>query len=278
MKERVISGVVIAALIIVTGYVGGYALLAFMFVCSSIAFTEMVRALGGAEEGRKINAGTAAGLAANTAYYICLAVKGNSLETDHAFAVILILLVIALMVSYVLRFPGSRDRQVTSVVFSFVYIPYFISFAYRARVMPYGKYLLCLIFFSAWISDSCAYFAGRAFGRHKLAPVLSPKKTVEGSIGGIAGSSVSCLIAAVVLRALHPTEQYLAVFALIGAVGSVISQIGDLAASAIKRTRGIKDYGSIIPGHGGMMDRFDSGIFTAPVVYLLASLLMELNG
>lgn len=277
MKERVISGVIIAALIIVTGYVGGYALLAFLFICSSIAFTEMVRALGGAEEGRRISVGMALGLAANTAYYICLAHMGGSPVMDRAFAVILILLVIALMLSYVIRYPNCGDRQITSVVFAFVYIPYFISFAYRARVMPYGKYLLCLIFFSAWISDTCAYFAGRAFGRHKLSPRLSPKKTVEGSIGGIAGSAVSCLIAAVVLKAFHPTEQYLAVFALIGAVGSVISQIGDLAASAIKRTRGIKDYGSIIPGHGGMMDRFDSVIFTAPIVYLLASLLMELN-
>ncbi len=276
MKTRVISGVVIALLIVFTGYVGSYPLLAFLFICSVIAFYEMFRALGGLKEDRKISFPVAAGTAAVCVYYICLGSAGSSLKADRVFGSVLIVYVIALMLYGIIRFPAFDEKEVTGAVFSFIYIPYFISFAYRARMLTYGIYIFALIFISSWVCDTSAYFAGRAFGRHKLAPQLSPKKTVEGSIGGIIGAAAGSFIAALILYLVHG-EDHMLLFTLAGAAGSMISQAGDLAASAIKRVRGIKDYGNVIPGHGGMMDRFDSVIFTAPVIYLICSLFMGID-
>ena len=107
-------------------------------------------------------------------------------------------------------------------------------------------------------------------GKHKLVPQLSPKKTIEGSIGGILGSAlVGALFGFFLLDKTFGGNQFGIMLFIIGAIGSVISQVGDLAASAIKRNHDIKDYGNLIPGHGGIMDRFDSVIFTAPMIYFL---------
>ncbi len=114
-----------------------------------------------------------------------------------------------------------------------------------------------------------AYLTGVMVGRHKLAPVLSPKKSVEGSVGGIVGSALAGALFGYYLDAVLGTGQLTLLLAAVGGVGSVISQIGDLAASAVKRNYDIKDYGNLIPGHGGIMDRFDSVIFTAPITYFL---------
>ena len=127
-----------------------------------------------------------------------------------------------------------------------------------------------LVIITASGSDMSAYFTGVNLGRHKLAPVLSPKKSVEGAIGGVLGAALLNVIFALALCAFDLLElRYIWIFALIGAIGSVISQIGDLAASAIKRSFDIKDYGNIIPGHGGAMDRLDSILVVAPVIYLM---------
>lgn len=141
-----------------------------------------------------------------------------------------------------------------------IYIPYFLSHIILVRSSFDYKYIW-LIFIIAWTSDTFAYFSGYFFGKHKLIPEISPKKTVEGSLGGIIGSVVSCVIFGYAFKfnLLH--------MAMIGGLGSVISQFGDLYASAIKRFLGIKDYGKLIPGHGGILDRFDSIILTAPFVY-----------
>ena len=113
------------------------------------------------------------------------------------------------------------------------------------------------------------------FGKHKLAPVLSPKKSIEGALGGIFGSAlVGALYAYFVVEPAISEQRVTWIFVLISAVGAVISQVGDLAASAIKRNHDIKDYGKLIPGHGGVMDRFDSVIFTAPIIYFLAMILL----
>ena len=125
-----------------------------------------------------------------------------------------------------------------------------------------------MVYVSSWGSDTCAYAVGRLFGRHKLAPNLSPKKSVEGSVGGIIGSALIGVIFGLIMSNFTgKSENLIIIFAVIGGLGSVISQIGDLAASGIKRNYDIKDYGHLIPGHGGILDRFDSMIFTAPAVF-----------
>jgi phosphatidate cytidylyltransferase len=128
-----------------------------------------------------------------------------------------------------------------------------------------------LIFIGAWGSDTCAYAVGMLLGKHKIVPKLSPKKTVEGCIGGVIGAALLGYLYALFLGdKIVGLANPRIIFAIIGASASVISQFGDLAASAIKRNYDIKDYGRLIPGHGGILDRFDSIIFTAPIVYYLA--------
>ncbi|NLB80545.1 MAG: phosphatidate cytidylyltransferase [Clostridiaceae bacterium] len=127
------------------------------------------------------------------------------------------------------------------------------------------------MFITSFFTDTFAYLTGRFFGRRKLLPHISPNKTVEGSIGGILGSCAGMLIYGIIVQFFfNLTVNYLLLFGM-GFVCSVVSQFGDLAASRIKRQYGIKDYGNIIPGHGGIMDRFDSVIFTAPTIYLIVS-------
>ena len=132
-----------------------------------------------------------------------------------------------------------------------------------------GKIYVWLIFIIAFATDTCAYFTGYAFGKHKLIPKVSPKKTIEGSIGGILGSTLICLAFG------YYFNIDLKVIVILGFLGSIVAQVGDLFASSIKRYVGIKDYGKLIPGHGGILDRFDSVILVAPFVYSIINLFIK---
>ncbi len=188
----------------------------------------------------------------------------------------LITILVAFMFVYVFSFPKYKAEQIMCSFFCVAYAPVMLSFIYMVRSLPYGIYTVWMIFISSWICDTCAYVVGMLFGKHKLAPVLSPKKSIEGALGGVAGSAlVGAVYGYFVVEPAISGQQVTWIFLLISMVGAVISQVGDLAASAIKRNHDIKDYGKLIPGHGGVMDRFDSVIFTAPMIYFLAVLLIR---
>ena len=133
--------------------------------------------------------------------------------------------------------------------------------------------MVWLIFLSSWGCDTCAYCVGMLIGKHKMAPKLSPKKSVEGGVGGVLGAALLGVLFALAMNHWGGEDVNALHYAVICGVGGIISQVGDLAASAIKRNHDIKDYGRLIPGHGGILDRFDSVIFTAPVIYYLATAL-----
>lgn len=160
-----------------------------------------------------------------------------------------------------------------------IMIPYFLSSFLRINAIEdLGHYYILLPLVAAFLSDACALFAGMAFGKHKLAPELSPKKTVEGAVGGFLGAIVFCCVYGLIMHLqCGLTVNYL-FLVIYGALGSVISQIGDLAFSYIKRQYGLKDFGNILPGHGGVLDRFDSVIFCAPLMEILIWLLPALSG
>lgn len=163
--------------------------------------------------------------------------------------------------------------QMGMSVFAGIVIPMMLSVFVLINDLDHPKVFILLPFFSAFGSDAFALFAGMAFGKHKLAPKLSPKKTIEGSVGGFMGSAVWCMIYGLIVQAIWGFKPNLLVLMLYGLFGSLVSQLGDLSFSYIKRETGIKDYGNIFPGHGGVLDRFDSVIFCAPFTYSMVALL-----
>ena len=191
----------------------------------------------------------------------------------NSFAIIIALLIILALAVYVLTFPKYNSEQITMVVFGFFYVVMPLMYIFQTRQLSGGEYAVWLIFIGSWGSDTMAYVVGRKIGRTKIAPKLSPKKSLEGLIGGIVGAALIGVIFAIIFKSQleESFSNPILLFGLTGAIGSVVSQIGDMAASAIKRNKGIKDYGTLIPGHGGILDRFDSVIFIAPIVYLMIS-------
>lgn len=165
----------------------------------------------------------------------------------------------------------SKKRNLIDIalsIFCILYIPFLLSFVLSTfYVDNIGGYLIWFVLFGACLSDAFAYFVGINFGKHKLCPEISPKKSIEGAIGGIVGTSIVFLIYSYVLNNYYDFNiQYWQV-ALFGGISSVFAQVGDLVASSIKRFVGEKDFGSIMPGHGGILDRIDSILFVAPIVY-----------
>ncbi len=291
---RTISGIVLVILAFGAIWAGDWVLLLTIYAVSVIGFLELTRAMGVNQKGKAPDAYEVVGLIGITLYDILLYLYGSGLGllragsekqltiTGAAAAafmclMVLILTLLSLMAVYVLTFPKAKCDVPVRTFFACIYAPVMLSFIWLIREWHGGFYLVWLVFISSWISDTCAYLVGRTFGKHKLAPVLSPKKSVEGSIGGIFGAALIGFLYGFVLQKTNTLNlPYQALyFALIGGVGSVLSQLGDLAASGIKRDHDIKDYGKLIPGHGGIMDRFDSVIVTAPLIYFLGILLLS---
>ena len=180
-------------------------------------------------------------------------------------------LVFALLIMLVFFRKSVTAQDVTTALFGFFYIPFTLTFLVIIARM-YGPASVWLVFISAWGSDTFAYMIGKAFGRRKLCPALSPNKTVEGAVGGVIGAAFLGFLYGSFLLAnqslFFETNTEIAI-ALICAFGAVLSQFGDLAASALKRQAAAKDFGALIPGHGGVLDRFDSVLFAAPSIYFM---------
>ena len=168
--------------------------------------------------------------------------------------------------------------EVSSAFTGVVYIAAsFASLALLRHNTAKGEYLYLLVFFGAWVTDTFAYFTGRFFGKHKLNPEISPKKTVEGSIGGMAFCILSFVIFGLVMQfGYHLKVNYL-MLCVAGLICSFVSQIGDLITSLIKREHGVKDFGRIFPGHGGVLDRFDSVLAISPILLFLCNLVRVSN-
>ncbi len=154
------------------------------------------------------------------------------------------------------------------VIFSIIYIPLFLSTLADIYRLGNGIYYLWIVFIGAFMTDTFAYFSGYFFGKHKLCPNISPKKTIEGSVGGSLCSVGIVLLYGLLIDKKFGIEVNYIKLAVLGLLIAAISQIGDLTASIIKRKYGVKDYGTIFPGHGGILDRLDSIIATAPLVYV----------
>jgi phosphatidate cytidylyltransferase len=258
-KTRLLSGIVLVAILLATGILGGNILWGFCFEISMIGLYEFYRVFKIEKSLGIIGYGFA------IVYYLSLLFYNGSVNGALFMA-------IELMVAsgvYVLKYPKYSTEQVFVSILGLLYLPMMLSYIYQIRIAEDGLFSLWLIFISSWGCDTCAYCVGMLFGKRKLAPVLSPKKSIEGAVGGAIGAAILGAIYGAVVNNYMVMKNAPLHFAIICVVAAVISQFGDLIASGIKRQHGIKDYGKLIPGHGGILDRFDSVIFTAPVIYAL---------
>lgn len=187
----------------------------------------------------------------------------NNNRLTLAIYLYLVLLFVCLLINH--KEHSFADLATTFAVT--LWISLFFSHLVGTRQMDHGLMLLWLVFIGAWGTDSLAYFCGRAFGKHKLAPIVSPKKTIEGAIGGAVGCAVVMLLYGLILSHFYSMHVEWVALGILGLLCGVVSQLGDLSASLVKRQYGIKDFGHIMPGHGGVMDRFDSISFVAPLVF-----------
>lgn len=258
-KQRAISAVILVIIAAITLYFGGALTCLVMCTVSLIGVMELLRIYGL----NKKELGYAA-YGATVFYYALLYFDLHQFILPLIAVYMLVILAI-----YVLTYPNYKDKEIMAAFFAFVYVGVMLSYVYLIRDMKHGLILVLLIFVSSWGNDTCAYLVGRAIGKHKMSPILSPKKSIEGLIGGIVGAGILGVVFGLIYNHFMQVAHSVWIFALIGAVCALPAVIGDLAASAIKRNNDIKDYGKLIPGHGGILDRFDSIIFTAPIMYYL---------
>lgn len=261
---RLISGIILVILAVLVVSAGGNILFAVTTMISLIGLFEFYRVMG-----IEKNSLGWIGYGITLVYYGLL-----WLGKENHVVLMAILGLMLLMSVYVFTFPKYKTDQISAAFFGFFYVAVMLSYLYRVRMMTDGVYLVWLIFLSSWGCDTCAYCIGMLFGKHKLAPVLSPKKSIEGAVGGVAGAALLGFLFALLIghRVVGVDEPKIA-FTLACAIAAAISQLGDLAASAIKRNHDVKDYGHLIPGHGGILDRFDSMIFTAPAIFFAVTFL-----
>ena len=163
-------------------------------------------------------------------------------------------------------------QQIAVCLFSGVLLPAFLSALVELRMMDYGRILVLLPFVVAFVTDGGAYFAGVFLGRHRGITNVSPNKSLEGYIGGLIIGVIACLIYGLAVQMLKEIAVSYIVLAVYGLIGGIITELGDLAFSLIKRQYGVKDFGKVLPGHGGILDRFDSMVFAAPAVLLMVQI------
>ena len=267
MKQRVIvAAIFVPILFVVLFILPPYALAIVVAAICAIAAYELLHAIG--VNGNKripIYAAVSAIIIPAGVYFDV----GNTV-----FRAVLLVLMCLVFVEAIAAFQTKRQisfAHVLVTLFAGAVIPYFLSGLISLRLMPNGRIFVLLPVAIAFITDGGAYFVGVLFGKRKAFPRVSPKKTVEGCIGGIAAGIVSMIVFGVIINFNTTFEVRFWALIIYGFVGAIVTELGDLAFSLIKREYDIKDYGRLLPGHGGMLDRFDSMIFAAPVIYLLIS-------
>lgn len=275
MGKRVISSVVVVAFTTIMLIMGGW----FMLIClAGLSFGGMYEIFRLARKDEKEMDGRFAfkvmmidGMVAAVVWMLLVHTLRDNIMNGNLTIMFLLTLVIVLMFEVVILYPRFTYVDMAFTLFGVMYVGVLFSTFYMIRTNTNGEFYVWYIFAVAWGSDTCAFFTGLSLGRHKMSPLLSPKKTVEGAVGGVIGSIVLCLIlgASIASVTLIDTGALIKFSLVTGLLGGVTAEIGDLFASSIKRWCGIKDFSQIIPGHGGILDRFDSALMVAPLVMVM---------
>ena len=273
MKQRILVAVVgIPLLLAVLCWAPDWATALLLAALSVIAAHELLTAVCGAEKAKRWTA-----LPAVTGALVIAAVyfSGEHYADSPAGMVLRWLIaaaVLALLLASVLTYgrPGALVLQdVCVMAVAGLVIPWAFSCMLQLRMLPHGAGMVLMPLVAAFCIDSAALFTGMACGRHKMAPLVSPHKTVEGALGGIAGGVVGMVIFRIVFYFCTLVPLHIGWCVVIGLAGALMGELGDLSFSVIKRQVGIKDYGRLLPGHGGVLDRFDSVLFAAPMIWMI---------
>lgn len=252
MKTRIISACIMLPLLILV-YLGGWFIWAAALLVGLMGVHEFYKGF----EASGFKPSYAVGYVSVTALYAI----GALTAYDTPLLLAWVVGVVWASMIYGFKVNERKLEDMTATLMGIMYVG-FLSYHIVLISWSDSKDMIWLVFLAAFGTDIMAYFTGMAIGKHKLCPNLSPKKSVEGAVGGVAGSVIFCGLFGWLAMPEMMTECL-----VIGVLGSVAAQLGDLSASAFKRQMGIKDYGHLIPGHGGILDRFDSVLFTAPLVY-----------
>jgi phosphatidate cytidylyltransferase len=252
LLHRVLSAIIGIPVILFAVWYGGIPLTAIVLILTILGIKEICNLWRKME----VNVWLPGVFAGGTASVIIAHIGGGNNFEAVLFVLILVL------VGYLLAvYPRFTFMDISASVFSFLYAGWLLAHLIILRKLPDGFDYVLLVLVCTWSTDTFAYFIGVNFGKHKLAPILSPKKSVEGSAGGMAGSIIAAVIIGLIVAKISLMH-----YVIIGLLVGILGQVGDLAESALKRMAGVKDSGNIIPGHGGILDRFDSLYITAPVV------------
>lgn len=263
MNKRYLGALLLSPLIIFI-FVGGVYLKYFALILSIIGMYEFFTVI----KEKNIHAMKYIAYILCTAYYLTL---NSTINYNLLFLVLIAASFLMLCIPIIHTKYNFVDVSVS--IFAFIYIGVFFSFIFLVNNKIYGNFLVWLIFISSWLCDTTAYYVGRYLGKNKLCPKVSPKKTIEGSVGGLLGSTLACgIFGYISIRAGVNIPLYH--FLIIGFLCGVFCQFGDLAASSIKRHVDVKDYSNLIPGHGGILDRFDSILFASVVVYYYITIVL----
>ncbi len=274
MKTRIISAIIMLPLLLLV-YFGGIWLMLACIAISFIGLHEFYNGFRneGAQPSYIIGCGSIVLLYAfhilgtNVPYF-------SDGTGRYNLIMLWMFITVAACLIYGMDVEKRKNPDVVSTLTGIFYVVFFVHFVVLIDESEYAHNYIWLIFIIAFGTDIFAYFTGMFLGKHKLCPNLSPKKTVEGAVGGVLGAVVcSILFGVFFLAEGHAVSPG---FILMAAMGSVMAQLGDLTASAFKRKMGIKDYGNLIPGHGGILDRFDSVLFVAPYLYFYIAVVLPL--
>lgn len=260
MKQRILTGVIAGAGFLGIIILGGHLFAAVIFIVATIAMNELLAM-------KQIHTFTARGFVGFFLMWFLFIpepyIKNEWIPFERA-ELFLLLLIVMLALTVLSRNKWTFDDAGFTILAS-VYVGYGFHFFHYARTIENGLFFVFLILILVWSTDSGAYFAGRKFGKRKLSPSISPKKTIEGSLGGVI---LAILMGSVFLLIIPLFNNWLIALLFMLTV-SLVGQLGDLVESAFKRHYAVKDSGNVLPGHGGILDRFDSLIFVMPIIYLL---------
>lgn len=273
MKQRILVAVVgIPLLLAVLCWAPDWATALLLAALSVIAAHELLTAVSGAEKAKRWTAlpAVTGALVIAAVYFSAERYAASSTETVLRWLVAAAVLVLLLASVLTYGKPGALVLQdVCVMAIAGLVIPWAFSCVLQLRMLPHGAGLVLMPLVAAFCSDSAALFTGMACGKHKMAPLVSPHKTVEGALGGIAGGVVGMVIFRIVFYFCTLVPLHIGWCVVIGLAGALLGELGDLSFSVVKRQVGIKDYGRLLPGHGGVLDRFDSVLFAAPMIWMI---------